>query len=59
MKYHVVSAFNLTTLLETVNSFIRSGWKPLGGISVVQSTNPDKLQLFQSVVLENDNQGER
>lgn len=34
MKYHVVTGFNLETLIVNMNMFLKNGWTPLGGVAV-------------------------
>lgn len=34
MKYEILSASEMTTLVDAVNERIALGWKPLGGVSV-------------------------
>jgi hypothetical protein len=37
MKYKIVSAINPLNLTEEVNSFIKKGWEPQGGLTMVPS----------------------
>ena len=48
MKYEILSATKLPRLEDKVNSYIRDGWKPLGGVSVVavpSTRDHDKYEL--------------
>src|ERR1700704_4750385 len=40
MKYHVVTGFNLESLVVNVNLFLQKGWSPLGGVAVAPSISP-------------------
>ena len=34
MKYHIIETCQSSELMATVEQFIKSGWEPLGGVSV-------------------------
>ncbi|HKG13537.1 MAG TPA: hypothetical protein VKB12_09355 [Pyrinomonadaceae bacterium] len=48
MQYDVAEAATLIKLLEVVNSAISGGWRPQGGIAVVNRDG--KLSFIQAMV---------
>ncbi|HEV7504761.1 MAG TPA: 50S ribosomal protein L7/L12 [Thermoanaerobaculia bacterium] len=52
MKYHVVTGFNLETLVGNVGLFLQRGWSPLGGVTVAPGISP--VYFLQAVITESD-----
>lgn len=58
MRYIVVESDRLPELEEKVNLFIADGWRPLGGIAVIEYLQTDSIlkeldyRFFQALVKE-------
>lgn len=53
MKYTVMNAYDLTTLIEKVNDLIKEGWKPLGGIQAMidnEAQDPYRYNYCQAMI---------
>lgn len=46
MEYRIIRNDSLTELSEKVNSLIKEGWEPLGGVSITVIYNSNKLKFF-------------
>jgi len=53
MEYIILDDFEIDSLQEKVNSYIKEGWRPLGGVS----TAPQKdgfIEYIQGMIKESD-----
>jgi hypothetical protein len=51
MEYHICEEKTAAALKAEVRRFISKGWKPTGGISVVNSMNSGTWWYYQAMVL--------
>ena len=51
MLYWLCEADGANKLQEVVNQHIRKGWRPIGGIAVVQSQSTSSWWYYQAMVL--------
>lgn len=49
MNYNIVSEVSIDELIREVNEFIRQGYKPIGGISIMQKGDNYKV-FYQTVI---------
>lgn len=50
MKYAVIESESLPELISEVNEYIKRGWEPLGGISVIHEPIGDNYFHYQSII---------
>lgn len=49
MKYQIISGNNLDALENGVNRWIKEGWRPQGGVCLVQFS-PTTVKFYQAMV---------
>ena len=54
MHYHICEAKSAKVLQLEVTHLIAKGWRPIGGISVVNSPNSGLWWYYQAMVLNNE-----
>lgn len=52
MGYWICEARTAEMLCESVNSRIEQGWRPLGGLVVVQSRSTSDWWFYQAMILD-------
>lgn len=52
MEYYVCEAKTAKKLQRIVTNYLGSGWRPAGGMSVVQSRNTSRWWFYQALVRE-------
>jgi hypothetical protein len=50
MQYQILEESTRGELTRTVTSYIKSGWFPLGGVSVAAINSMMSLHFFQAIV---------
>ena len=50
MNYQISEADSVDTLQRQVNQLIQEGWRPVGGVAVVQSQSSDKWWYYQAMI---------
>jgi Domain of unknown function (DUF1737) len=58
MRYRLIEAKDVEGLEQDVNEHIRDGWKPLGGVAVVNSQNNTYAWWFYQALVRDKEDGE-
>ncbi|QDV37732.1 DUF1737 domain-containing protein [Tautonia plasticadhaerens] len=57
MHYHICEAKSAKGLREEVSRLLAKGWRPLGGVATVNSSNSGNWWYFQAMMLLGDDAG--